>query len=269
MRLTEIVASLRRADPSGTSHAVEVPDEWTQGRTVFGGLQAALMVRAMRTQLAPGEDLPLRSLQVTFVAPVAAGCVEIHGRRLRTGTSAVHCEARILSAEGATQCVAVAVFGRARRSALKLAPRPPHVALAAPAARQIPWIEGTSPRFTRHLEQRWAAGGFPFTGSPEARTQIHLRYRDEPQIDESLVIALADSIPSPAISVLHQPAMASSLSWTLELLREVWPTDGSRYWLMDAAADAADDGYVFQSATLWSDEGLPIALSRQSAVVFG
>lgn len=267
MRLTQIVAALR-SEGDG-AHAVEVPADWTQGRTLFGGLQAALLVRAMRSHLVTEPDLPLRSLQVTFVAPVPAGRVAIRSRLLRTGKSAVHCEARIESADGQTECLAVAVFGRARPSVLALAPSRPTVARGADSSRQIAWVEGASPRFTRHLEQRWAAGGFPYTAAAEPRTQIHLRYRDEPRIDESLVIALADSIPSPAISVLSQPAMASSLSWTLELLCDAWPDDGTRYWLMDAVADAAVDGYVSQSATLWSDDGKPIALSRQSAAVFG
>lgn len=267
MRLTQIVAALR-SDGDGI-HSVDVSADWTQGRTLFGGLQAALLVRAMRSHLACATDLPLRSLQVTFVAPVFEGRVNIRSRLLRTGKSAVHCEARIESADGQTECLAVAVFGRARPSVLAIAPTPPAIERDPASARQIMWKEGASPRFTRYLEQRWAAGGFPFTAAADPRTQIHLRYRDEPVIDESLVIALADSIPSPAISVLSKPAMASSLSWTLELLCDSWPTDGSAFWLMDAQADAAAEGYVFQSAILWSADVQAMAFSRQSAVVFG
>lgn len=268
MRLTEIVATLHaHGDRSGV-HTVDVPDDWTQGRTLFGGLQAALLVRAMRSHLVE-RDLPLRTLQVTFVGPVWPGRMVIRSRLLRTGKSAVHCEASIESADGGIECLAVAVFGRARPSVLAFAPSPPIVARDPASSQQISWADGASPRFTQYLEQRWSAGGFPFTSAPAPHTQIHLRYRDEPTIDESLVIALADSIPSPAISTLSKAAMASSMSWTLELLCDRWPTDGSRFWLMDAVADAAADGYVSQTATLWSEDLQPIALSRQSAVVFG
>jgi acyl-CoA thioesterase len=268
MRLTEIVAALHAYGDRSGVHTVEVPDDWTQGRTLFGGLQAALLVRAMRSLLVEA-DLPLRTLQVTFAAPVSPGRVVIRSRRLRTGKSAVHCEASIESLDGATECLAVAVFGRARPSVLSFAPARPVVARDPESAQQIQWVDDASPRFTKYLEQRWSAGGFPFTAAPEPRTQIHLRYRDEPHIDESLVIALADSIPSPAISILDKPAMASSMNWTLEMLHSAWPTDGSRFWLMDAVAEAAADGYVSQTGTLWSDDGQPIAFSRQSAVVFG
>ncbi|MGH8517373.1 MAG: thioesterase family protein, partial [Panacagrimonas sp.] len=206
MRITQIVDALRADTGASRLHTVEVPEDWTQGRTLFGGLQAALLVRAMRAHLDTGSPLALRSLQVTFVAPVPPGRVAIASRLLRTGKSAVHCEARIENADGATECVAIAVFGRARPSSLALAPPAPVVARDAASSPQVRWVEGASPLFTRHLEQRWAAGGFPFTNAAEPKTQIHLRYRDEPLIDESLVIALADSIPSPAISVLGKPA---------------------------------------------------------------
>ena len=75
MRLTQIVAALRAGNLD--KHAVEVDDQWTQGRTLFGGLQAALLVRAMRSHLAPDPELPLRSLQVVFVGPVMPGRVAI------------------------------------------------------------------------------------------------------------------------------------------------------------------------------------------------
>jgi acyl-CoA thioesterase len=263
MRLAEIVQGLRRDDAGLSAHA---PDSWTQGRTLFGGLQAALLVRAMRLQA--DTDLPLRSLQTTFIGPVPAGELRLEARRLRAGKSALHADAQILSADGELLCTAIAVFGRARESSLNFAPRAPSVPLSAEAARRIPHLEGISPRFTTFVEQRWASGAFPFCGGQEPRTQIWLRYPDEPRLDESLLIALADSIPSPAISVLRKPAPASSLCWTLELLADRWSADASAWWLMDAEASAARDGYVFQTATLYDGSGQAIALSRQSAVVF-
>jgi hypothetical protein len=39
-------------------------------------------------------------------------------------------------------------------------------------------------------------------------------------------------------------------------------------WLMDAVVESGRDGYLNQSAVLWSPEGKPIALSRQSVAIF-
>src|ERR1700754_4768562 len=75
---------------------LDVPEDWLQGRTLFGGLQAVVGFAAMRT-LAPAA--PLRSLQVTFLAPVPGGPVRARARILRSGKSTTHVEARIVDGD--------------------------------------------------------------------------------------------------------------------------------------------------------------------------
>jgi len=90
---TSLLARLR-AEPGRAS--LEVTADWLQGRTVFGGLQAAVALRAMRT-LVP--EVPLRTLQGTFLAPVPEGTLTATARVLRTGKSATHVEARIVDGD--------------------------------------------------------------------------------------------------------------------------------------------------------------------------
>ena len=262
-----LAALVDAVQPDGDDgYIVECPDSWAQGRTLFGGLQVALLIRAMRLEIGP--DIPLRSLQVVFVAPVPTGRpLHLRVRRLREGKSVLQMEARILDGEQAA-CTVFAVFGRARESSLRIEPPQPDAACSPEQARQAPYVPGVSPVFTRFLEQRWASGVMPFHRGSEPRTQIYLRFRNEPRVDECLVAALADAIPSPAISLLSKPAQASSMTWTLEFLHDRPAALADGYWLMQAEATAAVDGYVFQTATLWSPDGQPVALSRQSAVVF-
>jgi len=53
------------------SNAYQLPDSWLQGRTAYGGLTAALALAA--AQQSGSEGLPpLRSAQVSFIAPVSA-----------------------------------------------------------------------------------------------------------------------------------------------------------------------------------------------------
>lgn len=263
MYLADLVDALH---VDGEGFAVEVPDSWTQGRTVFGGLSAALLVRVMRR--VSGIDWPLRSLQTTFIGPVPPGALHLTARKLRTGKSAVHVEAQIVD-QGQVLCAALGVFGLARSSVVRLDPPPIQAARDPASSPQIPYVPGLSPPFTQFVDQRWSSGGFPFCAANEARTQIWIRYPKEPRVDESLVVALGDSIPSPALSLLKRPAPASSLSWTFEWLSHDLPHDASDWWLMDAQATHAGDGYVFQTAMLHDARGRAIALSRQSAVVFG
>ena len=83
MLFSQVLDSL--AIQNGVGSAT-VPADWMQGRSVFGGLQSALALRAMRAFVA--AEVPLRALQTTFIAPVS-GAVTLEARVLRTGKSVV------------------------------------------------------------------------------------------------------------------------------------------------------------------------------------
>lgn len=263
MTLSEIIASLRL---EGGHCVAEAPPDWGQGRTLFGGLQAALLVAAMRQQVGP--QIPLRSLQTVFVGPVAPGTVRMSTRVLREGKSAIQVQAQTESADG-IGCTAIGVFGRARASQLAFAPKWPGADAAPEQGRPNHYIANVTPEFVRYADQRFVRGGHPFSGAREPRTQTWVRYPHEPAVTESVLIAIADTIPSPAVHTLKAFAVASSMTWTLEFLGEAGAATSEAYWLMDAEASAAGEGYVFQTATMWSPDQRAVALSRQSAVVFG
>jgi acyl-CoA thioesterase len=113
---------IERAQVDAESLGVDVPEDWMQGRTVFGGLQLALALRAMRA-LVPGTAV--RSLQATFVAPLA-GRVVVRARLLRAGKSATQVEARIVDGEATAALVfgVFGVFGAPRDSGVRVAPAP-------------------------------------------------------------------------------------------------------------------------------------------------
>src|SRR5258708_40201601 len=140
MLFSEILDSLEGGDGAWTS---AVSEDWMQGRSVFGGLQGALALRAMRAFVP--REIPLRALQVVFVAPVEAGRVSLRAETLRTGKNVVHVEARIL-AGGRTSCMAVGVFGRGRASQVELLPRPPP--RPSPERPPTAWLTGVGPSFT-------------------------------------------------------------------------------------------------------------------------
>ena len=241
---------------------VDVPDDWVQGRTLFGGLQAAIALRAMRT-LVP--DAPLRSLQTTFVAPVPGGLVRATARVLRSGKNATHVEARIVDGE-ATLAVMVGVFGLARDSSVKVVPRQPPVTPGKTF--DMRYAEGVVPAFTQHFKARWIAGSPPFTGATENDNVIELGMRDSGPATEYHVVAMADFIPPIALSFLKERAAAASLNWMLEILVDdvsALPLDG---WRIDAHLSAASSGYTHQSLELWGPGGIPVALGRQTMVVF-
>jgi acyl-CoA thioesterase len=255
-----LLASATLVDGATT---VEVPADWMQGRSVFGGLQAALAVRAMRS-LVP--DAPLRALQTTFVAPVPAGVVRARARVLRIGQSATHVEARI--EDGAnTLAVVVGVFGRARSSVVAVVPKQP--AIVADHSFELQFVPGVFPAFIQHFTARWLRGQPPFSGATATQHVVEVGMRDEAPASESHVIAIADFIPPLALTHLRAPANGSTVTWMLELVADQFDRFPISGWRVDAELVAARDGYTSQSVMLWAPDGTPAAISRQSMLVFG
>src|SRR3546814_7909268 len=110
MQFSQLLSAMRGADGEWQ---VDVPADWQQGRTLFGGLQAALAVRAMRG-LVPAST-PLRTLQATFISPVPGGPLRIVARVLRSGKSATHVEADLYDG-GQIACRTLGIFGLPRES---------------------------------------------------------------------------------------------------------------------------------------------------------
>jgi acyl-CoA thioesterase len=261
MQLNEAMRG-RDLGPEGTEF--QVSEDWLQGRSAFGGLQAAFGVAAMR-RLLP-QPLPLRTLQVTFVAPVPPGPVRARAQLLRVGKSASQVEASLWR-DDARLALMVGVFGAARESRVAHAPARPHV--AGDEAVLFRYREGVTPAFTQHFAARWLVGGLPFSGSGTRHTVVELDLIDAGPCSDAHVLALADFIPPVALSLLSTPTAGSSLTWMLELFE----TEPARLpltrWRVDSEMVAAQDGYTSQSNRLWGPDGQLVALSRQSMVVFG
>lgn len=255
---------LARARGSGGTWTLEVTQDWMQGRTVFGGLQAAFALRAMRA-LVP--DVPLRTLQGTFLAPPSAGTLTVRAAVLRQGKSATHVEARLVDGD-ATLAILVGVFGLARESAVKVLPQmPPPPANAKPI--DFPFVPGLTPNFTQHFKVRWLRGTPPYMGDHSLENVIEVSMRDRGPATEGHVLGIADFLPPVALSHLKKPAPGSTLTWMVEMLADRVDTLSLQGWRIDVALAAARDGYTSQQVMLWGPGGVPVAMSRQSMVVFG
>jgi acyl-CoA thioesterase len=251
----------RCIDGIGTAALADVGDDWMQGRSVFGGLQAALALRAMRT-LVP--EMPLRTLQVTFVAPVGAGDMRASAKILRAGKNATQVEARIGGDD--TLALAVAVFGTARDSIVRVGVP---TAAAAGAGTPVPFVQGLWPNFIQHFEMALVDGALPFAGARVDRVVYALSLRDSGLTREAHLLAFADLMPPVGLSWMPQPVPGSSVTWMLEIIDPDFAAQPLRGWRVDARLIAAHDGYTNQSTTIYAPNGKAVALSRQSMVVFG
>lgn len=263
MRYHEVLDTLHCREGVCTA---DIHQDWMQGRTIFGGLQVALAVRAMRNLIGPAQQL--RSLQATFVAPLPGGHIEVRPDVLRTGRSATHVHCNLLLGDGSVACTIVAIFGASRPSGFTREIPRPDVHVAPEALADMRYVQGIQPSFLQHMQLRWARGTPPYTGYHDPRTIIYARVREPDCTPEEAVIALADVIPTPVLSMLSKPAPASSLNWTLELLGDPDTFDITGWSLIDTEVRAGIDGYLSQTSVLWGPSGHAFSVSHQTVAIF-
>jgi len=260
MNFSEIIAAIR---PENDRLHLDIPDDWRQGRTVFGAVQAALGLKAMR-ELLP-DSIPLRTLQTTFIAPIIGKTVQAQAITLRTGKFTSHIEARLESAHKLI-AVMLGIFGESRSSEISFSPRP--FKIKAQKRLTPPFVPGVTPNFYQHFAGTWTNGGLPFSGSPAAQTIIELSMLEPGPATESHILAMADFVPPLALSMLNRPAAGSSISWMLEFLQPQ-PTNLSlQKWRIEVELNAASGAYTSQSASIWGPDRTSMALRRQSMVIF-
>lgn len=260
---------------------VTVGDDWTQGRTLFGGLSAALAA-ADATRLAgegqEGGAPPLRSGQFAFIGP-AAGPVTVSSTVLRRGRSAVFVQADVM-AEAGLALRAILTFGSARPSATSYSDLPPP---PAKPANDCPSLHGPSggPGFAAHFDVRPADGELWFKRREDGSVERKLgkpdlilwaKHRDpRAGTDPVALLALGDIPPPAAMRLMHTPAPISTMTWMVDFLNPPQPPsaedDGWR--LLRSTAEVVTEGYCSQSMSLWDSAGRPLLASRQNVAVFG
>ncbi len=265
--MTSLAAILAALQSQHNGFCYTVGDDWLQGRTVFGGLIAALANDSMRRKIP--ADRPLRALQIVYVGPNSPGMVAFEPCILRAGKAVTLASCTVRSG-GEVSATVTAMYGMARQSMLNIQPSAATLPVSADQITDVPRRSGM-PGFTQHYHQRWARGATPFSRATDSHMSVFVRYRGEEiqRTSESHALALMDAIPTPALALLEKPGPASTLSWTLEILDHQFDFDVDGWWRLDAAVDAAADGYVTHSGVVINPAGRVAAISRQVVVVYG
>ncbi len=256
-------------DQAAKGDTVTIADGWTQGRATYGGLVAALQLAAMKRRI-EGKVPPLRSLTTNFVAPVSPGEVTIESALLRQGSNVTQCEARMIQ-EGRVAAVSFAGFGAARRSGIRIHPHTRMPEMPDPFdLKPLGHKAGRNPEFLQHMDIRIVEGDKPFSGSERSSLAGWMRLREPgPAFGEEQLVALVDAWPVPALQRLREPAAASTVSWTLEIVGDMRHIAPTAQWAYAAQADTAVDGYAHAEARVWRPHGGLTAISRQTVAVFG
>jgi acyl-CoA thioesterase len=240
---------------------------WYQGRTIFGGLVAAVLARAAEDAVADPRRLP-RSLTVQFSAPVAHGEATATAQVVRAGKYVTQLR-MALEQGGQIVATALGAFGATRSHPLR------HRASCVPEVRpfdQVPPMPeiAAAPTFTQHVDFRFALGNAPFSGAtkPEVGGWCRLRHPRPPDIDT--LCALLDAWPLPALSMLATPRPGATIDLSYHFLAPlplVGVEDDAPY-LFRCVSPTVGDGYAEQLGELWTREGMLVGRVRQMAAIF-
>lgn len=257
--------------PDGQHVEYDVPEDWGQGRTTYGGAISSMAVQAMRdvAGAAWSPAVRLRALQTSFIGPVVPGPARVRVTVLREGKNIRHVQATVLQGD-ATAALLLGVFGVDRETVVPvLSPQQPAVARSAEMSQRLPYIPGRMPSFLQHLEVLWSEGVPPFSGTESWHSRLFLRVGAEGVHPDVLTVLLADVPPTPVISSFKTPAPASSVSWELELRPLAAPAAPSAWWRIDTDVIAAAGSYANQVSKLWAPSGELASIGYQVVAVYG
>ena len=258
--MTPIREILAKATPLESGFRAEIPADWLQGRTAYGGLSSALALHA--AQGIEPDLPPLRSAQVSFIGPLS-GTVTVTATKLRRGRTAAFIQADIVSDAG-LGFRAIFVFMAEQPSRVELAGRLD--SSIAPPAPDAKLYTGPDEFFTGNfnfLDMKDEAKG-------EAEWLRWARLRDYGGLDPMVeVLALADALPPAAFKLFGKDFVPlSSVTWIVNLLTPT-PATTDGWWLLSAESRHAVNGGSSQTMMLWNADGVPIAQGMQSVAIFG
>jgi len=248
--------------------ALTVPDDWSQGRTVFGGLSAGLLYQVLK-KVVP-DQRALRSITFNFVAPLAAGqAFTFAWQILRSGKNATQVSASIVQA-GQVCLSALGCFAVDRESSVAVEPAPTQLPPFPERFESLREIPPGAPQFTRYIDLHISQGDTPFTASRNTSLAGWMRLREPPiAFTDAHAIVLIDAWPPTVLQMLPGPAPASTMSWNIEFVHPHKPLRPDAWLAYEAKTVQAYGGYAHSEAGIFSGDGELMVISRQLIAVFG
>ena len=242
--------------------AINIPENWMQGRTTYGGLSAALCLQATLNDHA---NLPsLRSAQINFIGP-AGGDVVMSSQVLRQGKSVSFVEA-VMEGEKGLATKATFCFGGERESRLNrdftIAPDCPSI-----SGSENFFKDGPGPVFTANFDCLLAQGDHPGSASTKHEHFMWIRFKEHVEISPVSLLAIADMPPPAVLPMFDGFAPISSMTWMVNFIQDE-PTTDDGWWLMRTCAEHAKQGYSSQDMQIWNSNRELVLTGRQNVAIF-
>lgn len=243
----------------------DIPANWRQGRTAYGGLSAALALEAVYHDFA---DLPpLRSVIVSFIGPVPEKPI-YKANLLRQGRNVTFIESK--GYDGGYPVIATTFsFGASRQSEITVdlpAPDAPFPEACEPYTPEH--AKAFVPVFFNEFDTRLIAGSRPMSGAKEGYVRTWSRHRDAASRGGvSALLCIGDVLPPAAVPLFTQMGPVSSMTWVFNILSDN-PTTEDGWWHIETRLTAAQGGYSSQVMRVWNTSGELVAEGLQSVTIF-
>lgn len=261
---------------------LSVDSSWGQGRTLFGGLSGALglertkqvLTSQLETALEGQSSLqrPLRSVAVNFTGQcLAESKITFQESLLSHGKSISQINAQVLQNDRIVTQVC-ACYGIERESSIEVTNS--NIDLPKLGSHQrLNYMQGLTPEFVQHFEFEYCQGQFPFSNSDKNELAGWMRFKESGDtFSEAHLLALIDAWPPTVLQKLKKPAPCASVSWNIEIVQPLAflkaPLKSDTWLYYEAKIKQAHHGYVHTEASIYSPEGILLALSRQLIAVY-
>lgn len=258
--------SLANLVPALVQGAATVPEEWSQGRTAYGGLLAAVGMESLSAQVPEGRRA--KSFTVAFLGPIPPGqTFEVKSAILTSGKSMTVGQVQI-RVEGEVRFSQMVTYAADRSSAVAITPACAPTWPAAEELPALPFIPKVTPNFTQAFEYRWAEGPMPFSGAQDGFFGGYFRFRDQPGAAEVALAGMFDAWPPAVLPLLKGPAPASTVNWSVQLLDLPQVQEGE-WWCYRAHTVAASAGTATTKSELFAPDGRMVACAEQLVAIYG
>ncbi len=250
------------ASLGGGRYSARIDRGWWIERGPNGGYLAAIVLRAIVTEIADAERRP-RSLTLHYLRPLAEGPCEVAVVVERSGRGLTTVSAR-MEQDGRACILALAALGVDRPGPELDDQQAPEV----PGPDELPArppVAGISIPIRDRYDVRPAVGGEPFVPGPEALTGGWIRTVDDDPVDEVLIAAITDAWPPAVFSRLELPVGVPTVDLTIHFRQA--PSRVPGWALVRFRTQVAAAGYLEEDGEVWSSDGQLLAQSRQLAVL--
>ena len=246
---------------------LKITSDWSQGRTVYGGLIAGLLFTATRQQV--NKERKLLSMSCNFIGPVLVDTAfSIETQQLRVGKSVSQVMVT-LKQEGRVCTIGLFSFGMSRNSKINVPNKEVHAMPFPKRVKFIPMIPKVVPKFLQHFEFSLHDGKFPFSASSASHLHGWMRFKKAPyDFTKAHLIASIDAWPPTVLQMLRLPASASTMNWNVQFIQPSVAIEPHEWLGYKVQTRHAADGYCHTASNIWNAKEELVAISHQTVAVF-